>query len=107
MTANQIKKAKAKLLKMEEAKRLRIAKAYLCAVAILPAIIDDLEEIDQDFLPKELTDQIKKTVEMLIEQDDLFLQDNKTEIVQHQDFLKREFRTFLNEKFEPELKKHQ
>lgn len=104
MTKKQIEKAKAKLAKQEKKEMFKRARAYVVATGILPAIIDDLEDLENDIFPKEINDQLKKTIEMLMAFDDLFLTGTELSVRNHQDFLKREFRQWINEQFTNELK---
>lgn len=104
-TLNQIKKAKEKLAKQEKDRIFRRAQAYIAVVAILPALIDDFEELDDEFIPKSITKDLKHIIELLIEQDELFLSGADTSVMEHKIVIQRMFRQWLNSVFVDELKR--
>lgn len=104
-TLNQIKKAKEKLAKQEKDQIFRRAQAYIAVVAILPALIDDFEELDDEFIPKSITGDLKHIIELLIEQDELFLSGADTSVMEHKIVIQRMFRQWLNSVFVDELKR--
>lgn len=104
-TLNQIKKAKEKLAKQEKDKMFRRVQAYVAIVSILPALIDDFEELDDEFIPKSIRGELQKIIEMLIEQDELFLSGADLSVMEHKIVIQRMFRQWLNSVFVDELKR--
>jgi len=73
MTANQIKKAKAKLLKQDRKVAFKRLSSYLMIVGGLPYICDLMEDLNDTIFLPELNKKLNEIVEILIEQDEIFL----------------------------------
>jgi hypothetical protein len=104
MTTNQIKKAKAKLLKQERKIVFKRLSSYLMIVGGLPYICDLIEDLnDTIFLPK-LNEKLNEVIEILIKQDDLFLTGADASVIEQQNNIKLAFRQFQNDMFINDLK---
>jgi hypothetical protein len=104
MTANQIKKAKAKLLKQDRKVAFKRLSSYLMIVGGLPYICDLMEDLNDTIFLPELNEKLKEIVEILIEQDEIFLTGADPAVIEQQNNIKLAFREMHREMFINELK---
>jgi len=104
MTANQIKKAKAKLLKQDRKVAFKRLSSYLMIVGGLPYICDLMEDLNDTIFLPELNEKLNEVIEILIKQDDLFLTGADASVIEQQNNIKLAFRQFQNDMFINDLK---
>jgi hypothetical protein len=104
MTANQIKKAKAKLLKQDRKVAFKRLSSYLMIVGGLPYICDLIEDLNDTIFLPELNEKLNEVIEILIKQDDLFLTGADASVIEQQNNIKLAFRQFQNDMFTNDLK---
>ncbi len=104
MTANQIKKAKAKLLKQDRKLAFKRLSSYLMIVGGLPYICDLIEDLNDTIFLPELNEKLNEVIEILIKQDDLFLIGADASVIEQQNNIKLAFRQFQNDMFTNDLK---
>jgi hypothetical protein len=104
MTTNQIKKAKAKLLKQDRKVAFKRLSSYLMIVGGLPYICDLIEDLNDTIFLPELNEKLNEVIEILIKQDDLFLTGADASVIEQQNNIKLAFRQFQNDMFINDLK---
>ncbi len=104
MTANQIKKAKAKLLKQDRKVVFKRLSSYLMIVGGLPYICDLMEDLNDTIFLPELNEKLNEIVELLISQDEIFLTGADPAVIEQQNNIKLAFRQFQNDMFTNDLK---
>ena len=104
MTTNQIKKAKAKLLKQDRKVAFKRLSSYLMIVGGLPYICDLMEDLNDTIFLPELNEKLNEIVELLIEQDEIFLTGANTVVIEQQNNIKLAFREMHKEMFINDLK---
>jgi len=104
MTANQIKKAKAKLLKQDRKVVFKRLSSYLMIVGGLPYICDLMEDLNDTIFLPELNKKLNEIVELLIKQDEIFLTGADASVIEQQNNIKLAFREMHREMFINDLK---
>jgi len=104
MTKNQIEKAKAKLLKQERTVAFKRLSSYLMIIGGLPYICDLIEDLNDTIFLPELNKELRKVIETLISQDDVFLTGADVSVIEQQNNIKLAFRQFQSDMFKNDLK---
>ena len=104
MTKKQIDKAKIKLLKQERHIAFKRVSDYLMIVGGLSYLIDIIEDLNDTIMIPDINKQLKETIDILIQQDDLFLAGAEIDVIEQQNNIKRAFRQFQTDIFLNDLK---